>query len=416
MINRLFPVRGEAWKVLEKQLWEAKAHDSDWKCGVFGLNWPDPGRDVHLVAQQAANIYFDYEGLSKYAQPSVKRLEAEVMGMALEILNGPDGSACTVTLGGTESNFHAVKTVRDWARANRPKAREPEIVMPYTAHPSFNKAASYLGLRAVRVPEGAEFRADVDAMADAITDNTIMIVGSAPAYPHGKMDPIPDLAQLARSRGIWFHVDACVGGYLVPFLKKLGHELPDFDLAVPGVDSISADLHKFGYTPAGVSTFLLRDQANLDYQKFFFDDWPGGTYTVATFAGTRSATMIVAAWAVMKRLGEEGYLDIARGIVRATEMLVEGIAAIEGLELVTAPEAGIVVFTSGEFDIGAVAKGMTERGYAVSRCRKPPSIHVLIDPAEDDQLVEGYLTTLAAVVADVRAGRIEAEGVEAVYA
>ena len=405
MKNTVFPSKGKLWKVLERELLESKDGDFDWRHAAFGIGWPVPPEIIDAVAKQAANMFFNYDVSEGYAQPSVQKIESEVMRMTLEILNAPDGSVCTVTSGGTESNFHAVKTARDWARANRPEAKAPELLIPSTAHPSFNKAASYLGPRVVRVPQGSGYRADVAAMADAITDDTIMIVGSAPAWPHGKVDPISALAELAQNHGIWCHVDACVGGFLIPFLKELGQDVPGFDLAVSGVSSISADLHKFGLAPKGVSTFSLRDGANLEYQRFHFDDWPYGSHTSATFTGTRNPIMIVAAWAVMQHLGVEGYLDIARGILRTTRMMVDGILAIDGLELVTEPEAGIVLYTSSTLDIFAVADGMSERGYPTGRCAHPPAIHLNMELVEDDTLVTDYLGDLADAVDSVKAGK-----------
>ena len=410
MRDRVFPARGQVWKVLERELWEAKTHDMEWKHGVFGLNWPEPNRNLHLVAKEAANIFFNNIMLGqRLMQPSVAKVYWEVAQMAEEILNAPEGAHCTLTGGGTESNFLAVKTARDWAREHRVGAKTPEILMPYTAHPSFDKAAHYLGLETVRVPEGPDYRADVTALAGAVTENTIMIAGSAPAYPHGLIDPISGIAEIAQEHGLWCHVDASVGAYLIPFLKKLGHELPDFDFTLPGVMSISADPHKFGYAPLGVSNFILRDSEHLKYQRFAFDDWPRGPYGADTSPpGAQNAMMVAAAWAVMKHLGEDGYLDIVRGILRTTRMVVDGIGAIDGLEVLTEPEAGILVFTSHEFDLTAIEEGMAERGYRgypTSRRQSPPVIHLLMDPIEDDRFVEDYLTALAEVVVEVRSHR-----------
>ena len=416
MDNAQLPSNRTPWKRLEEELLEKKRGDVDRRHALFGFAWPTPPGQIGLVAKEAANLFFNYCAQGGYTQPSVAGIEAEVRQMALEILRGPEGSACTLTTDGTESNFHAVKTVRDWARDHRPGRATPEIVVPYTAHPSFNKAAAYMDLKVVRVPQGDDLRADVPAMSDAINDNTIMIVGSAPTWPHGKVDPIPDLAALALDRGVWCHVDACIGGFLIPFLRELGQDLPAFDFTVPGVASISADLHKFGYAPIGVSTFSLRDGENLKYQRFSFSDWPYGTHATDTFTGTRSAMASVAAWAVMKHLGVEGYLDIARGIQRATRMVVDGLEAIDGLDLVTEPEAGVVVCTATAFDIFAVSEAMAERGFMTYRCKSPPSMHLLMDPVEDETAVGAYLHALAAAVADAKAGTAARKDDEVTYA
>ena len=416
MDTALLPSKRTPWKRLEEELLEMKRGDVDRRHALFGFLWPTPPGQIGLVAKEAANLFFNCCAQGGYTHPSVAQVEAEVGQMALEILRGPEGSVCTLTTGGTESNFHAVKTVRDWARDHRPDCTVPEIVVPYTAHPSFNKAATYMDLKVVRVPQGDDLRADVHAMSNAINDNTIMIVGSAPTWPHGKVDPIPDIAQLALSRGVWCHVDACIGGFLIPFLRELGQDLPAFDFTVPGVSSISADLHKFGYAPIGTSTFSLRDQENLKYQRFSFSDWPYGTHGGNTFTGTRGAMMSAAAWAVMKHLGGEGYLDIARGIQCATQIVVDGLTAIDGLELVTEPEAGVVVCTATAFDIFAVSEAMAERGYVTYRCKSPPSMHLLMDPIEDEAAVDDFFRDLAAAVADAKTGKAVRKGDEVTYA
>ncbi len=417
MSNREFPERGIVWKVLEKELWEARAQDPDWSNEIMGgVTWPNPGGNVHLAAKEAAGIYFNAFLLGRYTQPSVNKVKDEVTRMAREMLGVPEDGHLTLTYGGTESNFLGVLAARNWAREALPKVKTPTIVAPYSAHPSFNKAAHYLGMEVVRVPCRDDYRADVDALAAAITDDTVMLVGSAPPYPHGLVDPIADIGALAAERGLWLHVDACVGGFLIPFLKKLGEAVPDYDLNVPGVRSLSADLHKFGFTPTGVSTISLRHGEDVRHHRFAFDDWPYGNYTVDVFPGSKSATMIAAAWAVMKHLGEEGYLKVARELLRTQARLVEGVEAIPGLRLLTRPEAGIVVYTSDELDIGAVAEGLVERGHAIGRVKQPPAIHHLMEPSEDDRFLDGYLASLAEVVEEVRAGKRTAKGVEQVYA
>jgi sphinganine-1-phosphate aldolase len=417
MSNREFPERGIVWKVLERELWEARAADDGVDQEIMGgVTWPNPGGNVHLAAKEAANIYFNAFLLGRYTQPSVVKIKAETTRMAREILSVPEDGNLTLTYGGTESNFLAVLAARNWARENLPNVKTPTIVAPYSAHPSFNKAAHYLGMEVVRVPCRDDYRADVDALAAAITDDTVMLVGSAPPYPHGLVDPITEIGALAQARGLWLHVDGCVGGFLIPFLKKLGVDVPDYDLNVPGVCSLSADLHKFGFTPTGVSTISLKDAAHVAHHTFAFDDWPYGNYTVDVFPGSKSAMMIAAAWAVMKHLGEDGYLNVARGLLDTQARLVAGIEAIDGLRLLTQPEAGIVVYTSDDFDIKAVAEGLGERGHAIGVVKDPPAIHHLMEPVEDDRFVDAYLASLAEIVDEVRSGKRTAKGAEQVYA
>lgn len=414
-MNAEFPKRGLHWKDLERELWEAKRDDPHWRRGTDYHYWPETGDNLHLVAKEAANLV-NHRLLGRKGTPSGLKVEREVKRMVLEIFNAPDGAATTLTAGGTESNYHAVKVARDWARSHRSQVTEPEIVLPYTAHPSFDKAAQILGLKTVRVPQGPDFRADVDALAEAITANTIMLVGSAPSFPHGVIDPIPEIAALADRCGLWCHVDSCVGGFLVPFLRKLGRDLTNFDFEVPGVHSISADLHKFGLAPTGISTFSLRDEADLQYQRFSFDNWPYGQYVTETFAGSRSASAVAAAWAILKHLGEDGYLEQARRVLRVIDLLTKGISSIDGLRLLAPPEAGILLYTSDDFDIVAVADGLSELDFPARWNREPPAIHLLISPLQDDSIVSEYLEALGQVVAGVKAGTITRQSTEAVYA
>ncbi len=411
----MFPEHGMIWKDLERELWAARLEDVPWQRGWDYMYWPETEGNLGLVAKAAADQIDNQRILGRKGNPSALKVEGEVQAMVKQILGAPDGAATTLTAGGTESNYHAVKVARERARAERPDLESPEIVVPYTAHPSFDKAGQILGMRVVRVPAGTDFRADVAAMGAAITDNTVMIVGSAPNFPHGVVDPIGELGALAQSRGIRCHVDACVGGFLIPFLRDIGQNVGAFDFSVAGVGSISADLHKFGYTPTGISTFTLRDEADLVHQRFAFGDWPYGHYQTDTFAGSRNAGAVAAAWAVLKHLGAEGYREKAEQIVAVSAALQTGIEAIGGLTVIAPPEAGILVYSSDEFDIVAVADGLAERGFPSRWAKAPPAIHLLLSPLAIDPIYTDYLAALGEVVSGVKAGTIKRVSAEAVY-
>jgi glutamate/tyrosine decarboxylase-like PLP-dependent enzyme len=307
-----------------------------------------------------------------------------------------------MTSGGTESLFLALATARDWARATRASITKPEIVVPASAHPAFDKAAHYLGLGVKRLPLRDDFRADVDAMAAAITPNTILVAGSAPAFPHGVIDPIPRIAALARERGLWCHVDACVGGFLAPFVKRAGYAVSDFDFAIEGVTSISADLHKYGFTAKGASLLLLADGAMRKYLEFDFDNWPRGRYTSSTFRGTRPGGAIASAWAVMRYLGLEGYTRIARTTMEGRDRLIAGIESLDGFHVVGEPELSVMGYGATGIDIDAVAQELGERGWFVSGMASPPGIHMgMLSPAHA-AVVDEYLADLRAAFAAVR--------------
>jgi len=263
--------------------------------------------------------------------PSASKFEAEVVAMTAHMLSADQTSdeiVGTVTSGGTESILLAMKTYRDWAREAK-GIRKPEIIAPTTAHAAFTKAGDYLGIKVVRIPVGEDFRADVQATREAINENTIALVGSAPAFPHGIVDPIEELSELASQYELGFHTDACLGGFILPWAEKLGYEVPLFDFRLPGVTSISVDTHKYGYAAKGTSVILYRDSDLRRHQFFVYTDWPGGIYPSPTIAGTRPGGAIAAAWAIMNRLGQEGYLQIADTVMETTTRLKEGIAAAQ---------------------------------------------------------------------------------------
>lgn len=409
------PAEGSNWIDLRHEVHGSKATDVDWTHGAFWYHWPEPAGDVHATAMAVSNMFFNDQWLGKYNQPSFNRLLAEIEGMVLDILGAPESAYCCLTTGGTESILVAMKTARDWAAAERPEKAKPEILLPFSAHPAFNKAAALLGLKAVRVPQGPDWRADVGAMARAITPNTIAIVGSSPSWPHGLIDPIPAIAALARQHGLWCHVDACVGGFLLPFYRAAGEAVPSWEFSTEGVSSMSADLHKFGLTPLGMSSMVLKNSEHRKYLQFSFGGWPCGTYTTESLIGTRPSRAAAAAWATMRRLGRSGYLAQARQTLDTTRRLVDGLAKIGHLKPLARPEAGILLVTAPEIDIFAVSVGLKQRGFPHGRVIDPEGLHFVMNPAAESGPVEALLAAMAASVADVRAGKTTRQSSEASY-
>ena len=357
------PPEGRSWPELAAALRELKRDDLDWRRGRHAAFVWHADDAVEEVAREAHALFMTENGLGLRVFPSLRRMEADVVAMVRHLLGGDPATAGHLTSGGTESIFLATHAAREWARRHRPDVTAPEIVAPWSAHPAVNKAAHYLGMTVRRVPVGAGFRADLPAMAAAITPRTVMVYGSAPTYSLGVVDPIAELADLARARGLWLHVDACVGGILGPFVRALGHPVPEFGLTLPGVTSISADLHKSGYTAKGASVVLFRSAQHQAAGRYDFDDWPTGLYSVNTFTGTRPGGAVAAAWAVMHFLGEAGYRRIAATVMDAKARLVEGLARIDGgLHVWGAPELWAVGFGSKALDIFTLADRMTARG------------------------------------------------------
>lgn len=399
----------EIWATMD----QAVADDVRWQDGRVAALVYLAGDDVMSVAKEAYFRGFSGNGLAPTAFPSLKRYEEEVIGMTASLLHAEHGVG-NITSGGTESILLAVKIARDRARELQPSITAPEMVLPETAHPAFNKAAHYFGLTPIRTPVGADFRVDLAKYQAAITENTILLVGSAPNYVYTMIDPIPALSELARERNISFHVDACVGGFFLPFVEKLGREIIPFDFRNPGVTTISADLHKFGYTAKGASTLICRDAEILRYQGFAFSDWPGGTYRTPTLTGTRPGGAIAAAWAVLHYLGEEGYLRLTERTLRMVDRFVAAIDAIPELYVVGQPDMSLVAFGSDSLDIVAVGDGLQERGWFVYLERVPPSIHLMLSPGHD-AIIDRYLDDLREVLDLVRRGEVSRQRDEIKY-
>lgn len=398
-----FPERGREADQLFAEMEAARANDVDWRGGRVGLYVHYAGDDVLEVAKEAYQRFFSENALGPKAFPSLRRFEEDVVDWTLDLLNAPAAATGVMTSGGTESLFLALAAARDWARVHKRFASVPEIVIPWSAHPAFDKAAHYLGLVVRRMPLRNDYRVDVDAMAAAITPATILVAGSAPALPHGVIDPIPGIAALARAHGLWCHVDACVGGFIAPFVERAGYPVSPFDFGVEGVDSISADLHKYGFTAKGASLLLLARPELRRFLVFEFDNWPRGHYSSATFRGTRPGGAIASAWAVLRYLGIEGYTRIARVTMEGRDRLIAGIQSIRGFHVIGGPELTVMGYASDSVDIDAVAQQLGERGWFVTGMASPPGIHMgMLSPAHA-AVVERYLDDLRASVDAVRA-------------
>jgi len=354
--------------------------------------------------KQAYGMYFSENALNPMAFRSLKRFEHEVVRMSASLLNGDDQVAGVMTSGGTESCLLPVLAYREMARASRViPLRRPEMIAPETIHVAWEKAAKYFDVKMVHVPVGSDCRVDVNSVRKKINRNTIMIVASAPSYPHGVIDPIAQLGEIALARGIPFHVDSCLGGFLLPFVERLGYEVPPFDFRVPGVTSISADVHKYAFSAKGASTVLYRNIDYLKHQFFICTDWPGGVFASPALLGTRPGGAIAAAWASLNAIGMDGYLDIARTIMDTTDRFKAGIEAIDGLKVLGEPAMGVFAYTSEDKDVNIFAVGdqLEEKGWLVDRLQKPDALHCMITPRHA-AIVDQYLADLQGGVEVVR--------------
>ena len=350
--------------------------------------------------------------------PSGAKFEAEIVAMTAAMLGGDPGRQVvgTVTSGGTESILLAMKAYRDQARARvRRRVSRPEVVAPATAHVAFDKAAQCFGIKLVRVPVGAEYRADVAAMRRAVTRRTVALVGSAPTFPHGVIDPIEDLAAVAAERRIGFHTDACLGGFVLPWARRLGYDIPAFDFSIPGVTSMSADTHKFGYAAKGSSVVLYRGTKLRSFQYFTATDWPGGLYFSPTLAGSRPGALSAMCWAAMVATGEDGYLEATRRILQTGAAIRQGVQAIPQLRVLGDP-LWVVAFTSDTVDIYRVLEHMTRRGWSLNGLHKPAAVHLCVTLRHTlPGVAERFLADLRASVDEVLTQPAGREGVAPVY-
>jgi glutamate/tyrosine decarboxylase-like PLP-dependent enzyme len=406
------PLPDAGWTRAEivETLTALRADDARWQDGkTFGMVY-DGGPEVHEVVEDVAKLFLHENALNTNAFPSLARIQSDVVRITADLLHGDDECSGFMTSGGTESILSAVKAARERGREER-GVTEPEMVVPASAHAAFHKAAHYFGIRVHKVPVRDDWRADVDAMASHVGPQTVLVVGSAPQYPQGVIDPIPELAQLAAEVGASFHTDACMGGFFLPFVEELGEPVPPWDFRVEGVTTISADLHKLGYAPKGASVVLHRSKALRRYQTFVFDDWLGGFYASPALQGSRPAAPMATAWATLHALGREGYLRLARATVDARHRMVDGIRAVGGLTVLGEPEAQCLAIAAASgyedvLDVFAVGDALLAQGWHLDRQKPPDSLHATVS-AGNAPVIDGFLDDLAASVAEVGGTRLQ---------
>ncbi|MBS7607552.1 aspartate aminotransferase family protein [Candidatus Bathyarchaeota archaeon] len=382
-----------------KRLREYASDDAEPYSGrLFTISYEAGVKELKEIAYEALKLFLDKNMLDFTEFPSVIRMEKDVIDIAISLMNGDEEVAGTYTFGGTESVFLAVKAARDKFIVDRGFITIPEIVMPVTAHPCYDKAAEYMGLRVKRVRINNEtYQADPEEINEAVTENTALIVGSAPNWPFGTIDPIKDLAEIAREKNIWLHVDACVGGFVLPFMRRIGEDIPDFDFSIDGVSSISLDPHKYAYSSLGASIVLFRRKFYKMFSQFSNLKWPGYPIVNPAILSSRSEGPLAATWAVLHFLGEEGYVNLARKIVDARNKILDGLREL-GYIVLGKPSV-ILAFTSNKINLFRLCDEMARRGWlflaqrGISEMSIPPSVHLTITPIHE-KVVDGMLRDL----------------------
>ena len=342
--------------------------------------------------------------------PSAVKFEAEVVAMTKTMLHGTDDVVGNVTSGGTESIILAMKAYRD-----RSSVRRAEIVAPTSAHVAFDKAAQYLGMDLIRVPVGTDFTASVAAVRQAISRRTVVIVGSAPGFPHGVIDPIAELSELARQRSVGFHTDACLGAFVLPWAEQLGAPVAAFDFRLPGVTSMSADTHKYGYAAKGTSVVLYRGRDLRRYQYFTATDWPGGLYYSTTVSGSRSGALVAAAWAAMVSMGAAGYRAATRQILDVAQVIRRGIDDIPDLHVLGDP-LWVVAFASDTVDVYEVMERMRQRGWSLNGLQRPPAVHIAVTLRHTAEgVADRFVSDLRAAAEEARSSGSASTGAAPLY-
>ncbi len=414
---KALPEQGKSSEEILSEMHSAKATDTDWKAGKTWTLQYFIDEEHNELLKAAHQLYFSENYINPFLFKSILKMEKEVVAMTADLLNGDENTVGTMTSGGTESILLAMYACREWAKKHRPGIKKPEIIAPRTIHPAFDKAAHYFGLslRKAKVHENME--ADMAAIEKLISKNTILLAASAPAFAHGILDPIPAIGQLAEKHNLLFHVDACVGGFMLPWVERLGKNLPDWDFRVKAVTSMSCDLHKFGFAAKGASIVLYRNAQLFENQIFINTEYSGGIFATASMLGTRPGGTIAAAWAGLQHLGQAGYLKNVREMMAAFEQLRAGIEALPELQIIGQPCMNMLAFTtkSNKPDLYAVADFMEEKGWVVDRQQLPPSIHLTVFPY-NIPVIPDYLDDLKAAVAWAKAHpEASGEGNAALY-
>jgi glutamate/tyrosine decarboxylase-like PLP-dependent enzyme len=396
------PDKGLSPAAVIRRIREFRCADPAFERGRMTAYFMMGSDELQSVLQEAYGVYFFQNALVRRFMPGMREMEEQVREIAAGLLSGgTPGVQVKFTSGGSESLFCGLHAAREWAKEQYPAIKEPELIVPYSAHATISKACHYLRINLTRVPVGSDFRADVEAMEAAIGPNTIALAGSAPSWPYGKIDPVTEIATLGQKRNLWVHVDACVGGYLAPFVARLGYSLPAWDFSVPGVKSLSADLHKYAYAPKPASTIAFASEELLKYHNVAATDWPSATYLTEGLIGSRPAGVLAATWAAFHYLGVEGYVEFARRTMETKQRLAEGLKALGMRPWET--DLSIMLFETVDLPAEAVVGALTEAGWPCMGTQRPPMVQLIIDPLVGGA-VDEYLKDLERVLGELRRG------------
>lgn len=400
------PQKGQTKDEILAALTERKSKDFNWKNGRIFTAIYDAGDEARDVIYDAYTMFLTENVVDPTLFPSLRDMENEVVSMSAKLLQGDDQISGNLTSGGTESCMLAVKTAKFYARKANPDIK-PEIILPYTIHFAFLKACEYFDVKPIITPVTKDYKADVAAIENAINANTIMVVASAPSYAYGAIDPIEEIGQVAKKHKLLFHVDGCIGAFVLAFNRKAGFNVPAYDFSVEGVTSISMDLHKYGYAAKGCSVLLHKNSEIRKSQYFISTSWTGYNAINPTLLSTKPGGPIAGAWAAFHYFGEEGYLQISRDTMLSTQKFVDGIKTVEGFSVLGEINTPLLAFVNDKYDVFQIADELKARGWFVtaqlSSDVAPPNLHLTVTMAHKGVEHE-FIKALEESVAQVKKG------------
>lgn len=394
------PTKGRSQEDIFKDMEQYRADDPNWRSGRVWSYVYHAGNEAEELVKKAYTMFLSENGLDPTVFISLQKFENEVVKSIINLVGGDNKVVGNLTSGGTESLLLAVKTARDWARVHKPHIKNPEMIVPVTAHSSLFKAAHYFGLKAVMVDVQDDYTVSPETVRKAINPDTILIAASAPSYAHGVMDPIQELGKVALENNLLFHVDGCIGAFILPYIRKLGYHVPPFSFDVPGVTSLSLDLHKYGYAAKGCSVVMYKDKELRRFQLFSCTEWAGYAVVNATALSSKSGGPIAAAWALLNYLGEEGYLQLAKDTMDARNKIMQAINEIPELKIEGNPVMPLLAISSSKIDIYELNDELKKKGWVIGAQLKkrnmPATIHLTINKVNVDCVDE--------LIADIKEG------------
>ena len=403
-----FPEQGLSYEEITTQVDDLRDRMTPEESGKFASTAFWGVKEANRVVKETHSKFFSWNALFTFQEAAAAKMENEVIDVCVGLAGGGDQGRGNLTSGGTESNFCGLHAMRAWAREHYPEKTNPEIVAPYSIHSTVHKMARVLDIKVVTVPQKDDLSADVEGIRDAIGPNTIGIACSAPNWPYATVDPIRDLGAIAIEADLWLHVDACVGGFLLPFFRELGEDIPDYDFEVPGVRSLTIDLHKYAFAPKPCSSVLWRSQEEQQYHLMPVTEWPCGLYMSQSFIGSRPLAPIASMWALIQHLGKSGYREHARKILEQRNVIIDRVATIDGLTTWKTHGPLLQIAPDG-VDIQLIVGAMEQNGWRLLGVNDPPAIHLTVDVMEPETL-DRFLGDLEKAATDAREGRLETEG------